>query len=226
MVRRLLEVLGTRGPCTIDELANLLPELDRRVYHDPDLPELGYSRLGTRLLPALCANGTLVRARPRGGWRSESFAYAALSNWLPEPLDLEIGRDEALRQVALAYLRAFGPATVGDLHHWLGGFSRRQVVAALLELGPAIARVQIAELPGEYLLWRTRSTPWPGSCPASRGTLCPRTTTMPPPTWIPRASWTPYSESVSTIGWARPPAPSGWTASSWASGGPSGVTSA
>ena len=151
-VRRLLEVLGTRGPSTIDELAELLPELDRRVYHDPDLPELGYSRLGTRLLPALCANGTLVRGRPRGGWRSESFAYAALSNWLREPPNLEIGRDEALRRVVRAYLRAFGPATVGDLHHWLGGFGRRQVVAALLELGMDVARVQIAELPGEYLL--------------------------------------------------------------------------
>ena len=167
-IRRLLEVLGTRGPSTIDELADLLPELERRVYHDPDLPDLGYSRLGTRLLPALCANGTLVRARPRGGWRSESFTYAALSNWLPTPLDMGIGRDEALRQVVLGYLRAFGPATVGDLLHWLGGFTRRQVVKALLELGPDVARVQIAELPGEYLLLADEIEPLADFTPGDR----------------------------------------------------------
>jgi hypothetical protein len=152
IVRRILEVLGTRGPCTIEELAAYLPELDRRIYHDPDEPDLGYSRLGTRLLPALCARGTLVRAQPRGGWRSESYTYAALSHWLPEPLGPAIDRRQALRQVAAGYLHAFGPATVGDLHNWLGGLSRREVVAAVLELGSAVERIQIAGLAGEFLL--------------------------------------------------------------------------
>lgn len=152
IVQRVLEVVSTRGPCTVAELSELLPALNTLIPHDPDDPESGHARLGARLIPALCAQGLLVRARPRGSWRSDLYAYASLSSWLPQT-DLEdVTAEEALRHVVLAYVSAFGPVTVGDVSHWLGDVRRRQVVATLMALRGALTRLQIHGAPGEYFM--------------------------------------------------------------------------
>ena len=152
IVKRVLEVVSTRGPCTVAELSELLPALNTLIPHDPYDPQSGHARLGTRLIPALCAQGLLVRARPRGSWRSDLYAYASLSSWLPQT-DLEdVTAEEALRHVVLAYVSAFGPVTVGDVSHWLGDVKRRQVVATLMALRGALTRLQIHGAPGEYFM--------------------------------------------------------------------------
>ncbi|MFP3895446.1 MAG: winged helix DNA-binding domain-containing protein [Anaerolineales bacterium] len=152
LIQRVLEVISSQGGHTIAELTELLPVLGTRVYHDPDYPELGYSKLGTQLIPAICAQGILVRARPRGGWRSQLYTYEALSSWLPG-LDLEgLSAREALRYVVSGYIKAFGPATVGDISLWLGGYARRQVVGALMALGDELTRVQMAKSQRVYFM--------------------------------------------------------------------------
>jgi len=152
LVQRVLEVMSTRGPCTIDELAKLLPELNARVFHDPEHPEEGYSRLGTRLIPAMCAQGLLVRARPRGGWRSDLYTYVTLSSWLPQVKLAEMPFEEALRRVVARYVAAFGPVTIGDISHWFGGLARRQIASALMALRGQLVRVQIAGSQGDYYM--------------------------------------------------------------------------
>ncbi len=144
LIQRVLEVISSQGAHTIAELTKFLPVLGTRIYHDPEYPELGYSKLGTQLIPAMCAQGILVRAKPRGGWRSQLYTYEALSSWLPQ-LDLEaLSPKEALQRAVSVYIKAFGPATVGDISLWLGGYARRQVVGALMTLGEELTRVQIA----------------------------------------------------------------------------------
>jgi hypothetical protein len=154
LTRRVLEVLCARGPATIDELTQFLPELKIRLYHDPDHPELGHSRLGTRLLPALCAQGILVRAQPRGGWRSDFYSYSALSSWLPDARVDGLTSGDALQRAVRSYLAAFGPATLSDVYHWLGGYARSDVAAALMSLGRDLVRIQIAGHPHEHLILR------------------------------------------------------------------------
>jgi len=152
VARRVLEVMSTRGPCTIAELSELLPELNARLYHDPDVPELGYSQLGTRLVPAMCAEGLLVHARPQGGWRSNVYNYAAWSSWLPH-IDLSsITPAEGLDRLVEDYVRAYGPVTVGDLSHWLGGAHRQRIVSSLMRQAARMMHVQIAGLSGDYVM--------------------------------------------------------------------------
>ncbi|MBN1399472.1 MAG: AlkZ family DNA glycosylase [Anaerolineae bacterium] len=152
LTQRILEVLSARGPSTVDELASFLPDLNARVYHDPELPELGYSRLGTRLIPALCAQGLLVRAQPRGGWRSGVYSYTSLRAWFPDVDLVSLSGQEALRQAVWSYVRSFGPVTVGDIAHWLGGFARQELVAALMSFRSRVRHVQIEGTVGDFYM--------------------------------------------------------------------------
>lgn len=152
LIQRVLEVTSSLGPHTIAELSNLLPALNSHIYYDPEYPDLGYNALGTQLIPALCAQGLLVRAQARGGWRSQLYTYTTLSSWLPQ-IDLEsLSGKEGLRRVVEVYVAAFGPVTVGDISLWLGGYARRQVVATLMSLRGRLARIQILDSPGDYFM--------------------------------------------------------------------------
>jgi hypothetical protein len=150
LARRVMEVLSAGRSLTVDELTAWLPSLNAHVYHDPEQPDLGYSRLGTRLIPAMCARGLLVRAQPQGGWRSTTYAYASLSAWAPQVSLKGLTRSEALRAVMADYVTAFGPVTAGDAAYWLGGLKRREVMVAFMGLGHRLAHVQIAGSPSDY----------------------------------------------------------------------------
>ena len=152
LAQRVLEVMSTRGPSTLVELAELLPELNTRIHYDPDNPELGHSRLATRLIPAMCAEGTLIRAQTRGRWRSDLYSYTTLHSWLPG-IDLEsMSPRDALQRVVLRYVQAFGPVTIGDILHWLGRYARRRIAAALMSLGDRLTRIQIVGSRGDYFM--------------------------------------------------------------------------
>ena len=154
LVPRILEVLSARGPCTEQEIAQFLPVLDAHVVRDSDGAGGSPSRLGERLIPALCVQGLLVRAQTRGSWRSDLFSYAPLSAWLPGTHLDAIGPDEALRRVVLAYVTAFGPVGIGDIYQWLGGSRRQRVAAALMQVADRLARLQIVGSVGEYVMLR------------------------------------------------------------------------
>lgn len=154
LAQRVLEIMSVWGACTLAKLTELLPTLSTQLPHDPEQPEQGYTTLGARLIPAMCAQGMLVRTQPRGSWRSDHYSYTPLSSWLPA-LDLNsVTEREALRQVILSYVTAFGPVTVGDILHWLGGIARHKVVAALMDLSSQLMRLQIAGSQGDYVMLR------------------------------------------------------------------------
>ena len=96
-------------------------------------------------IAAMCAQARLVRAEVRGGWRSDTYAYArAYARWadwlgaLLERLDPAAARVELAR----AYLRAFGPATTADLAWW-AGWNARQAAAAVASLGDQVVPVTL-----------------------------------------------------------------------------------
>jgi len=145
-----LDVLSARGACTIEELMEHVPELGERIPDAPDRQELGTSRLGDRLIPAMCARGILVRADIQGSWRSDHYRFAALSSWLPQTNLNTISPEEAIATIILRYLKAFGPATVGDIVHWIGAVRRSEIVSALYRLGTKVLRLELRDYPGEY----------------------------------------------------------------------------
>jgi len=152
LVPRILEILSARGPSTVQELATLLPALDAPLVRGNG--NGASSRLGERLIPAMCVQGLLVRAQTRGSWRSDLFSYAPTTSWLPGLRLDEIDPDEALRRVILAHVAAFGPVNIGDVYQWLGGARRQQVAAALMRLGERLAHVQIVGSSRDYVMLR------------------------------------------------------------------------
>jgi hypothetical protein len=93
----------------------------------------------------------LVRARPRGTWRSNLYEYAALSDWLPDVHLESVAPQEARAWLVRRYLAAFGPATLDDIQWWTG-FSKGEIGEALETLKPATVEVAIEGLGDGYLM--------------------------------------------------------------------------
>jgi hypothetical protein len=149
--RQVLDVLTERGSSTVRQISQAVPELKAKIRHDVGKPYEGQFSIGSRLVPSMCALGLLVRARPRGTWRSNLYEYAALSDWLPD-VDLEsVTPEEARAWLVHRYLAAFGPATFDDVQWWTG-FSKSETEEALGALKPAAEEVTIEGLGDGYLM--------------------------------------------------------------------------
>jgi len=131
-----------RGPLTVAELTSSLPLLSAKVRYAPDKPYSGTFSLGSQLVPWLCSEGVLVRARPRGSWRSNLYEYALLDDWLAEA-ELGVPAPRVARRKLIArYIHNYGPVRVDDIVWW-SGFSRRHVDQALSSLGSVLTEVVV-----------------------------------------------------------------------------------
>ena len=139
---QVLDVLHGKGPSTVRQISQAVPELQARVRYGVDKPYGGDFSIGSRLVPSMCALGLLIRARPRGTWRSNLYEYAPLSAWLPG-VDLDtVAPQEAQVWLVRRYLCAFGPATGDDIQWWTG-LSKGDTREALRALGAGVVEVAI-----------------------------------------------------------------------------------
>lgn len=76
-------------------------------------------KVASRVLLLLALQGRAVRARPRGGWSSTQFRWAAFDAWAGEPLE-EVEPGAARAALARRWLHAYGPARAADLQWWTG----------------------------------------------------------------------------------------------------------
>ncbi len=151
--QRIVSALARRGTATMAELGEMVPELKAQFEYAPGKPYGGSYSIGTRLISGLCARGLLVRARPRGSWRSNLFEYALLEEWLGD-LNLDIiAPKEARTQLVKWYLAAYGPATVEDIAWW-SGFTKRDTVFALKALTEELVEVAIEHVGGGHWMLR------------------------------------------------------------------------
>jgi hypothetical protein len=149
--RRVLDVLTERGPSTVRQISQAVPELKTKIRHGVGKSYEGQFSIGSRLMLTMSVLGLLVRARPRGTWRSNLYEYAALSDWLPD-VDLEsVTPQEARACLVRRYLAAFGPATLDDVQWWTG-FSKGEAKEVLGTLRPAAVEVSIEGLSDGYFM--------------------------------------------------------------------------
>jgi hypothetical protein len=149
--RRVLDLLAEKGTCTVRQISNAVPELATKVQHSAGKAYAGDFSIGSRLVPSMCALGLLIRARPRGTWRSNLHEYTTLSGWLPG-VDLDCTPpQESQAWLVRRYLRAFGPATVSDVQWW-AGFSKGETETALRVLKSEVVEVSIEGLGDGYLM--------------------------------------------------------------------------
>lgn len=112
-----LAAIETAGEITSAELALADPLLATRL-------QIGSGRytatpsVASRLLTLLSAEGSVVRTRPRGGWTSTQFRWAATASWCD--LGEQPDHASAITELARQWLRAYGPATLDDLQWWTG----------------------------------------------------------------------------------------------------------
>jgi hypothetical protein len=101
-------------------------------------------RMGANLMTALrvmAYEGLVLRLG--GSLRTDVLRYVGTEAWLGRPLE-EPGPDESVRWLAMAYLRAFGPARVRDVAWWIGCSQKRAA--------EALRGAETADVGGGYLL--------------------------------------------------------------------------
>ena len=126
-----LQVFADHDVVTTALLASSAPLLASRLVNGTDrwATEVSFA---SRILIVLSAEGRIVRGRPAGSWTSTQFTWSLAERWHPGLAQ----RPELLpaaREVAEAWLRRYGPATLDDLQWWTGWTKTltRQAVADL-----------------------------------------------------------------------------------------------
>ncbi|MFE8010752.1 winged helix DNA-binding domain-containing protein [Streptomyces sp. NPDC057418] len=125
--RATLAALAERGRATGSELSTAVPSLRTKITVFPGTKQETVQGVTSRVIRLLAADGRIRRDRPRGSWTSSQFRWTAATPWPDaEP-------SEARTEVALRWLRSYGPATETDLKWWTGWGVRetRQALAAV-----------------------------------------------------------------------------------------------
>jgi len=120
---RVVETLRDHGPMSARELGAAVPALRQRIVMSPGKAYSAEVSAHTRVLLLLGFEGTVVRTRPQGSWVSGAYRYALAESWLGAPLGGDphpFQEREAVGDLALRWLRAFGPAGAADLQWWTG----------------------------------------------------------------------------------------------------------
>ena len=155
-------VLEARGHAYGSELSRDVPMLREKLHYGGGRKWAGSVNMTSWVLFQLAADGRIIRGRPRGGWTGSQWSWWPASSWLASPLP-SLEPDEARTELARRWLRAYGPASVGDLKWWTG-WTVTQTRAALEAVGAV--EVDLDGMPGVVLADDTAATRAP-SAPAA-----------------------------------------------------------
>lgn len=128
-----MQALEARGEAFAGDLSADVPRLREKIHYGAGKKWAGSQSMTTWVLFLLAAEGRIVRGRPRGAWTSSQWRWAPAATWLREPLP-RLDPEAARAQLARRWLRAYGPATVGDLKWW-SGWTLTQTRAAVAATG-------------------------------------------------------------------------------------------
>lgn len=137
---RVVEHLRANGPTSGTALAAAVPDL--RVTFE-QVPGKSYSRptrITSKVLEILAAEGRIARGRPVGGLTSGAWTWSAIGDWLAGGIPA-VDPAQALAELLERYLAAFGPATVTDATWWTG-LTKTKVRTTLAAIGAVAVDVE------------------------------------------------------------------------------------
>jgi hypothetical protein len=150
----ILAVVAELGQAYGTDISARVPEMTTTYPYALDKPYGGHFSLGSRINSVVCLRGGMVRARPRGGWRSNQYSYALREAWLPGVDPEAMDPVEARAALVRRYLEAFGPASLDDIQWWTGftkGDVRKAVVALGSRLTPVLVEGEEQLVPVEFV---------------------------------------------------------------------------
>ncbi len=127
--RKTLEAISMRREATANELREDIAELTLKIHFGEGRKWGGAVGVSTRILFLLATEGHIVRARPRGTWRSSQYRWAATADWIGQELP-SLDTEQAQADLLRRWLDQFGPGTMTDLKWWTG-WTLRDTKAAL-----------------------------------------------------------------------------------------------
>jgi hypothetical protein len=127
--KRLLAFLDAHPGSTSKDIAGDDPYLSHRLPLIGPGATASSQSVASRLLTLMSAEGKVIRARPKGGWTSSQFTWAATNHWRSDWPERP-SSDDADTEIARSWLFGYGPAAVEDLAWWTGwpkGRSRKAI---------------------------------------------------------------------------------------------------
>ena len=121
------------GPATTAELRAAVPAMEARIVLGRGKSYGGEFPIASRVLAVLAADGSVLRGRNDGGWRTSRPFWTLAAQWLGE-VPAPTGEREGYAVLVGRWLHTFGPGTEADLVWWLGA-TKGAVRHALADLG-------------------------------------------------------------------------------------------
>lgn len=166
-----VEAIVRRGEALATELREDVPQLKETLTFGRGRKWGGKVGVSTRVLFLLATQGRIVRARPRGTWRSGQYHWAALESRLSGGIP-DVDPATARRCLVERWLRAYGPGTEADLRWWTG-WTLRNLRAALSALDLAEVEVETGQawLMADDLQPVPSPSPWAALLPGLDSTV-------------------------------------------------------
>ncbi|CAM3380554.1 winged helix DNA-binding domain-containing protein [Nocardioides dubius] len=112
-------LLADGGEFTAPQIRELLPEVAGTIDYAPGKSYGGAQPIAPRVLTAMSAHGSIVRARQHHHWRLNRPTWQSMESWIGAPLE-PVTEQQGYAELVGAWLRSFGPGTEEDLVWWLG----------------------------------------------------------------------------------------------------------
>ncbi len=125
------EALVSLGEATGAQISAAVPEMRTRVLLAEGKRYETKQSIAPWVMILLASRGRALRARPVGTWASTQWRWTPVPDEMFGDLSVEVARAELAR----AWLRSFGPATVADLRWWTG-WTAAHVKQALAAIDP------------------------------------------------------------------------------------------
>ena len=106
----------------------------------------------SRLVREMSLRGLVCHAEASGPWHHRTrYKFARVDKWLPS-VDLDsVSEEEALFSLVRSYLRAYGPASIGDFAYWTG-MRVREARPVFDSLSDSLVEVKVVEHRGTLLI--------------------------------------------------------------------------